>query len=132
MRERTSVVASIAAVAALSAPGTASAATRQVPGDYATMQAAIDASANGDVIIVADGAYLGPGNRDLDFGGRAITLRSANGAAHCMIDCAGSGFNDHHRAFNFHANETAASLVQGFTIINGSLNPGGAVFCLGS
>ena len=35
---------------------------RYVPADYPTIQSAIDASVEGDVVIVADGVYSGPGN----------------------------------------------------------------------
>jgi hypothetical protein len=30
-------------------------------------------------VIVADGTCTGTGNRDIDFGGKAITVRSQNG-----------------------------------------------------
>ena len=104
--------------------------TRHVPAQYPTIQAAIDAAVNGDTVMIADGTYTGVGNRDLDFSGRAITVRSANGAANCVIDIQGSA-GDPHRAFNFHGAETAASVVEGFTIQNGFMNRGGAVLCEG-
>ncbi len=64
---------------------------RYVPGEYPTIQAALDAADEGDVIVVADGTYTGPGNQDLTFGGKALLLRSENGPAGCIIDCAGTG-----------------------------------------
>ena len=39
----------------------------KVPGDYNTIQAAIDASNDGEIIEVAPGTYSGPGNWDIDF-----------------------------------------------------------------
>ena len=91
-------------------------------GPKATIQAGINAASNGDEVVVADGVYTGAGNKNLDFAGRLITLRSANGPESCIIDCQGSG-----RGFYFHSGETTDAVVQGFTITNGSADPGGAI-----
>jgi hypothetical protein len=86
--------------------------------EHPTIQAAIDAAINGDVVLVADGIYTGQGNRDLDFGGKAISVRSANGPANCIIDCQGTAAEPH-QAFYFHSTEGPSSVLQGFTITNG-------------
>jgi hypothetical protein len=96
-----------------------------VPRDYTTIQEAIDAAAEGQVVIVSDGIYTGPGNVDLDFGGKSLTLKSRGGASNCIIDCDGTP-DDPHRGFNFHSGETADAIVDGFTIMNGS-TPQGAI-----
>ncbi len=105
--------------------------TSHVPSGYATIQEAIDASIDGDVVLLADGIYTGVGNKDLDFGGRAIAVRSASGADNCIIDCEGAG-----RGFHFHNLEGPASVVDGLTIrngfIDGEYSGGGAVLCDGS
>ena len=88
--------------------------TRRVPVEHSTIQEAIDAATPGDVIIVADGEYRGEGNRNLDFGGKAITVRSENGPLACVIDCDWRG-----RAFYFHSGEGANAIVDGFTITRG-------------
>ena len=99
---------------------------RHVPGEYGTIQAAINACVAGDVVIVADGTYTGTGNRDLDFAGRAITVRSASGDPNtCIIDCEGSG-----RGFYFHSGETTAAVVEGLTITNGSTVLGAGFYCI--
>jgi len=46
------------------------------PADFTTIQAAIDTSADDDTVIVRPGTYTGHGNRDIDFKGKAITVRS--------------------------------------------------------
>jgi hypothetical protein len=110
----------------------ASAAELHVPGQYATIQAAINAAQNGDTVIVADGIYTGSGNRDIDFLGKAITVRSASGPVNCIIDCA-PGI---HRGFRFHSGEAESSVLDGLTIRNGDapqeeecLSSGGGILC---
>jgi hypothetical protein len=99
-----------------------SAATVRVPGDFATIQAAIDAAGTGDVIEVAPGTYSGPGNRDIDFRGKAITVRSAAGAASTTMDCGGGAAADEgHRGFYFHQAEGSDSVLSGFTIRGGRI-----------
>jgi parallel beta-helix repeat protein len=96
-----------------------------VPGAYSTIQAAIDATTvPGDRVLVNDGVYAGAGNKDLDFHGKTITLRSTSGdPAACIIDCGGSG-----RGFYFHSWETDLAIVDGFTIRGASA---GGAYCGG-
>ena len=101
------------------------------PADFNNIQAAINYSNNGDTILVADGTYLGNGNRDIDFKGKAITLRSENGAENCIINCEGTEM-EFHRGFYFHSGEDRDSVLDGFTIINGFSFSGGGIFCEGS
>lgn len=99
-----------------------------VPADHSTIRLAINSAADGDVIIVADGIYINDGDKNLDFGGRAITVRSANGPINCIIDCKGKD-TVLDRAFYFHSGEEANSVVQGFTIKRGYSDKGGAIYC---
>jgi len=83
-------------------------------------------------VVVADGTYTGDGNRDLDFGGRDIHLRSESlDPELCIIDCQGSEANPH-RGFFFHNGETADAEVHGFTITGGNQTNGGGIYCVGS
>jgi hypothetical protein len=92
-----------------------------VPGDFATIQDAIDASCEGGEVVVADGTYTGGGNKNINLGGKAITVRSASGnPSLCIIDCEGSG-----RGFKFISGETASTVVNGFTITGGIGGGGG-------
>ncbi len=107
-----------------------------VPTEYETIQAAIDASYNGNIVIVAPRIYTGPGNRDIDFKGKAITVRSTNPndpnvVAATIIDCNGSEAEPH-SGFIFQNGEDANSTLEGFTITNGYANAGGAIYCIAS
>jgi parallel beta-helix repeat protein/predicted outer membrane repeat protein len=94
-----------------------------VPSQYPTIQSAIDDANNGDIVIVADGTYTGTGNRDINFLGKVITVRSENGPGNCIIDCEKSG-----SGFYFSRNEDTNSVLDGFTITNGRT----AIYCFGS
>jgi hypothetical protein len=101
--------------------------TRLVPDNYPTIQDAVDASLDGDIIILAPGAYKGNGNRDIDFHGNAITLKSRGNARTCVIDCQGSEL-DPHRGFYFHSAGDANSTIEGVSIIGGYAELGGAIY----
>ncbi|MCH7878484.1 MAG: T9SS type A sorting domain-containing protein [candidate division Zixibacteria bacterium] len=111
--------------------GGASAKTIHVPAEYASIQQGIDAANSGDEVVVAPGIYSGPGNRDLDFAGKALTLRSSGGIETTIIDVEGSA-SEHHRALWFHSGETSLSVVDGFTIRNGLAIQGGGVLIVGA
>lgn len=105
-----------------------------VPGQYATIQEAVDRAWPGSVIRVADGTYTGQGNRDIDFCGKAITVRSENGPVNCIIDCQ-ANFAEMHRGFFFHTGETQNSVLDGFTITHGYApieSGGGGICCTGA
>jgi hypothetical protein len=98
-----------------------------VPGEYAVIQEAIDAAMTGDIVLVADGVYTGEGNKNLDLAGKAITLAGVGGAANCIIDCEHDG-----RAFYLHRGETAKTVIDGFTVCNGSASIGAGMYNSGS
>lgn len=88
-------------------------------GNYPTIQAAINAASTGAEIVLTNGTFTGNGNRDIDFLGKAITVRSQSGhPEQCIIDCQGS-VSDQHRGFYFHSGETRSSLLKAITIKNG-------------
>jgi hypothetical protein len=116
-------------------PGLARAETLHVPGEYPTIQAGIDAANDGDIVELGYGTFSGEGNRDIDFKGKAITVRSFGGNPDlCWINCEGS-VDEPHRGFRFHSGETSSSRLEGITIANGyaagftDAGRGGAVVC---
>jgi hypothetical protein len=95
VRTRASIVAGIVCVYFLFiAPNGVSlnydfeASIHRVPSEYATIQEAVDASSDGDVVLVAPGTYTGDGNKNIDFSGKAIVVRSELGSYDTAIDWA--------------------------------------------
>ncbi|MED6335336.1 MAG: right-handed parallel beta-helix repeat-containing protein [Planctomycetota bacterium] len=62
-----------------------------VPTQYSTIQGAINACQDGDTVLVLDGTYTGYSNESFDLDEKAITVRSQNGPAACIIDANGIG-----------------------------------------
>ncbi|HUU68099.1 MAG TPA: dockerin type I domain-containing protein [Planctomycetota bacterium] len=97
-----------------------------------TIQSAIDAASDGDVIIVRDGTYSGPGNRDIDFRGKAVHLKSENGPAACSIIAGGTDVEPHQGVL-LRSGEGNGSILEGFTI-TGGVAPGpsstGGAICI--
>ncbi len=95
-----------------------------VPDDQPTIQAGIDASVDGDTVLVADGTYL----ENINFNGKAITVASHlakdNDTNHInnTIISAHSG-----TIVQFNSGEDTTSVLYGFTITGGigSLDPYG-------
>ncbi|HVP72881.1 MAG TPA: right-handed parallel beta-helix repeat-containing protein, partial [Phycisphaerales bacterium] len=89
-------------------------------GPKRTIQAAINASANGDSVMVLPGTYM----ETIDLDGKAITLNGAAGYATTIIDGGGDG-----PVVLCNSLEGAGTVIQGFTIRNGhSDQHGGGLF----
>lgn len=108
-------------------------------GDAPTIQAGIDSAANGDVVELTDGVFTGDGNRDIDFQGKAITVRSVSGNPDaCRIDLMMDPNWVPRRGFYFHHGEGSNSILSGVSIHNGyipqseSNNRGGGIECDGA
>jgi hypothetical protein len=105
-------------------------------GDFPNIQAALNAVAAGDTILLTDGVFRGDGNRELDPAGKALVLRAQSGVADaCILDCEGSAAS-RHRGFHFHSAEGPSTVVQDITVRNGwgfddpyGLAEAGAILC---
>jgi hypothetical protein len=82
-------------------------------GPKRTIQAGLNVATDGDSVIVADGVYAGAGNTNLDPGGRAITLASAEGPANCIVDV---DFTTS-PAFRCTSGESRNTVIDGFTVL---------------
>ena len=92
------------------------AATINVPSSQPTIQAGIDAAAAGDTVVVAPGNY----HELIDFKGKAIEVRSSAGPATTTIDGGGQP-----HVVTFHSGEARSSVLRGFTVTNGVVDPSG-------
>ncbi|MBC8202907.1 MAG: hypothetical protein H8E91_03670 [Planctomycetes bacterium] len=103
-------------------------------GDFETIQEAIAAASDGDVINVLPGIYVSTSENVVDTLGKAITLQSTEGAEKTFID------GQHvRRGIICQTGETMATLIEGFTITNcNAPDPvysparGGGILCVNS
>lgn len=97
------------------------AAVIRVPADQPTIQAGINAAANGDTVLVASGTYT----ISLNPLGKAIVIASESGAGATTI----SGVGVSGRLFRAISGETRATVLSGFTLSGSS---DGAIQCYNS
>ena len=91
--------------------------TINVPTDVSAIQAAIDAANSGDEIIVASGVYM----ETIDFLGKAITLKSADGPIITIID----GSNSNGPVVQTFNGEGPDTVIEGFTVTGGNVADNG-------
>jgi len=106
--------------------------TIEVPKDVATIQGAINVAKTYDVVLVAPGTYV----ENIDFKGKKITVKSAQGSSVTIIDGNQTG-----TVVTFVSGEGSGSILEGFTITNGNGELvhfptidhrfGGGIFCKG-
>ena len=91
-----------------------------VPGDFGSIQEAIDESANGDSIFVDPGIYF----ENINFNGKSIILSSryildsdSLLIGTTIIDAGSDG-----SVVSFNSEENSSSILQGFTLQNGNGN----------
>jgi len=92
-----------------------SAVTRKVPSEYPQIQAAIQASQDGDVVVVSPGVYY----ETINFGGRNIVVTSTDPNDPKIVGYTIINADEDGSAVTFENGETAAAVLIGFTITNG-------------
>ncbi|MDI9402957.1 MAG: right-handed parallel beta-helix repeat-containing protein, partial [Limnohabitans sp.] len=96
---------------------------------YTTIQAAIDAAANGDVVKVYPGDYTSTQAEVVNLRGKAIVVEAAiaripgNGATYARIDG-----QDQRRCVVATLNETEATVVRGFELWRGRASAGAGMY----
>lgn len=89
-----------------------------VPDDFPTIQAAINAAADGAVILVAAGTYP----ETINLLGKSIQVRSEDGPATTIIDGQDAG-----TVVTCNSGEDSETMINGFTITGGSALRGGGI-----
>jgi serine protease len=98
--------------------GAVPAATIHVPADQPTIQQAIDVASTGDLILVSPGTFF----ENIDYHGKAISIRSVRGPTQTIIDGSSVG-----AVVTFQTGEGLQSALTGFTIQHGSASFGAGV-----
>ncbi len=99
-------------------------------GDFPTIQSALDAAVNGDVIELGDGTFRGEGNRAFVLS-KALILRSVSGDPdRCVIDCEGSSSES--SGIGIWPSATSSAVMQGLSVIHGYGESHGGVLCRAS
>jgi hypothetical protein len=92
-------------------------------GDFTTIQAAIDAAVDGDLIIVHPGTYY----ENIHFDGKNITLRSLDPEDEAIVASTVIDGGQDGSVVTFEGTEGEVCLLSGFTITNGRAYQGGGI-----
>jgi hypothetical protein len=105
----------------------AAAVTRDVPANYLTIQAGINAASNGDTVRVAQGTH----NEQIDFNGKNITLTSTNPLDPTVV-AATIIHGPDGPVISIRGGETRSAVVTGFTITMAAGHVGSGIVVTGS
>lgn len=108
----------------------ASATIINIPDDYPTIQEGIDASADGDTVLVQPGTYVENINfngHDIVLGSLFLTFGDTSYIAETIIDGDSAG-----SVVTIASEENNTTIISGFTIRNGFATLGGGIYCQNS
>jgi len=88
------------------------------PYDFDNIQAAIDDSNDGDIIVVFPGIYTGPGNYDMDIDGKSITVQSVDPQDPYIVNATVIDCNNLGHAFYIQGDTGTNTIIDGLKIIN--------------
>jgi hypothetical protein len=94
-----------------------------VPGQYDTIDDAVDDAVDGDEIIVAPGVHYGSGSSVFDTQGKSLYIHSSEGALVTFLDGEGQ-----RRIVLCDSGEDAGTVIEGFSMINGASGAGGGIW----
>jgi len=93
-----------------------------IPADYSTIQRGIDASVDGDTILVEIGTY----NENINFNGKNIVVQGENRET-TIINGQYNG-----NVVRFEKGEDSTAVIRNFTIMKGSADEGGGIYLYNS
>ena len=99
------------------------AAVRNVPATYATIQAAINAAADGDEVVISPGTYV----ENINLGGKNIKVRSSDPTSATIRSATIIDGNQAGPVINLAGSESLACIIEGLTIRNGKALQGGGI-----
>ena len=112
---------------ALGSPATYDTQVIEIPGDYSTIQHGIDASSNGDTVLVYPGTYVENINyngKNIVVGSLFLTYGDTSYISQTVIDGDQTG-----SVVTFESGEDSTTVLSGFVILNGNTNYGGGIRC---
>jgi len=114
-------------IAVLLAAYSAFATIIDIPGDYPTIQQGINASFDGDTVLVQPGTYIENINfngHNIVLGSLFLTTRDTTYISATIIDGDSAGY-----VVKFDNSEDSTATITGFSIQNGYAGYGGGIYC---